>query len=163
MNMQTKSTKQPSEEWLRKMANLEDQHASVSVGGMAHDLGMLHLTKMPPGAVFGQFIEFARRKRHLTVEDLAIQAEIDLPELVALERISNTQASRQTVRKLANFLNVPAEPLMKIAGVTTPKDESMSNAALQFAACLETTAELTPQEDQAFEDFVKIIVETSSV
>ena len=32
-----------NEECLRKRADLEDQHPSVSVGGMAHDLGELHL------------------------------------------------------------------------------------------------------------------------
>lgn len=37
MNKET----QPSEEWIDKMADLEDKSESISVGGMAHDMGML--------------------------------------------------------------------------------------------------------------------------
>lgn len=161
MSTNTRATNRTSEHWLRKMADLEDQHTSVSVGGMAHDLGMLHKHTAPPVAVFGQLIEFARRKRHLTVESLAAQTEIDLSELVALERDPDTQARPRTVYKLAEFLKVSVGPLMELAGLAAPKDERIGNAALQFAARSETTAELTPQEDQAFEEFVKVIVKAS--
>lgn len=161
MSTNIRSNNRASESWLRKMADLEDQHASVSVGGMAHNLGMLHNNNAPPVAVFGQLIEFARRKRRLTPESLATQSGIDLPELVALERDPDSQVSPRTVHKLAKFLKIPVGPLLEIAGLATPKDDSISNAALQFAARSETTAELTSQEGEAFEEFVKIIVEAS--
>ncbi len=161
MTMNTRSTNQPSGDWLRRMADLEDQHASVSVGGMAHDLGMMHATNPRPVAVFGQFVEFARRKHHLTVEALAAKTQIDLSELLALERDANIQPRPRTVYKLAEFLKCPVGPLMEIAGLADPRDTNISTAALQFAARSETTAELTPQENHAFEEFVKVIVEAS--
>jgi|GEM_PF-4783859 len=68
-----RNTKLRDENWLRKMANLEDQHPAVSVGGMACDLGMLTMSKGSPTGVFGRFVEFARRKQKLTVDALATQ------------------------------------------------------------------------------------------
>jgi len=50
---------------------------------------------------------------------------------------------------------------MELAGLADPKNACISSAALRFAAHSETNAELNPQEDQAFEEFVKVIVEAS--
>jgi len=76
MSTTTNHHKQPHESWLRQAADLEDQFGSTSVGGMAHTLGLLKTYPSKPSGVFGRFIEFARRKQHLSVEDLASQTTV---------------------------------------------------------------------------------------
>ncbi len=85
------------------MADLEDQHPSVSVGGMAYDLGMPQAGALPSSGVFGKFIELARRKQKLTAEGLAARAGVDLRELVAIEQNANVQPRVMTVHQLAKF------------------------------------------------------------
>lgn len=156
-----RSTKLRDEKWLRKMADLEDQHSSVSVGGMACDLGLLTMSKGRPTGVFGRFVEFARRKQKLSVEELANRAEIDLGDLVAIEQVPDARPQIMTVHRLATYLKLPPKPLMELAGLMEAKSGSIGTAALRFAAQSETTAELSPQENLAFDEFVKAIVKAS--
>lgn len=150
-----------NENWLRRMADLEDQCPSVSVGGMASDLGVLEIADGTPTGVFGRFIEFARRKQRMSIEDLSVQIAVDLSELVALENDPDAQPRPRTVHKLATFLKLPVGPLMELSGLAESRRSNIGSAALRFAARSETSAELSPQENQAFDEFVKVIVESS--
>ncbi len=150
-----------NENWLRRMADLEDQHPSVSVGGMAYDLGMPQAGALPSSGVFGKFIELARRKQKLTAEGLAARAGVDLRELVAIEQNPNVQPRVMTVHQLAKFFELPPKPLMELAGLMKSKNTSIGTAAIRFAARSETIADLTPYETEAFDEFVKVIVEAS--
>ena len=147
--------------WVRRMAELEDQHPAVSVGGMVCDLGMFKPASGKPMGIFGRFVEFARRKQKLTVEDFASKAGVDLQELVNMEQNPDARPQITTVHLLAKFLKLPPKPLMELAGLLESKEVSIGSAALRFAARAETNAELNPQETQAFDEFVKVIVEAS--
>lgn len=160
-NRATRNTKLRDENWLREMADVEDQHTSVSVGGMACDLGLLTMTKGRPTGVFGRFVEFARRKQQLTVAELADRADVDLGDLVAIEQDPDSKPQVMTVHRLATYLGLPPKPLMELAGLMEAKSGSIGSAALRFAAQSETTAELNPQEHLAFDEFVKAIVEAT--
>lgn len=159
MNNMNKNTG-PSQEWLREMAEFEDSCRSVSVGGMAADLGMLPLVPDEAHRVFGRLIEFARRTKGLSLEQLAEQADIDLVEVIELEKDENAIPQLRTVYQLAQVFNLPAGKLAEVAGLATPRPE-ISNAALRFAARSESTTTLTPAEREAFEEFVKVLVESS--
>lgn len=161
MSTNTQNTKQPNEAWLRQAADLEDQYGPVSVGGMAHELGMLKVSTTKPTGVFGRFVEFARREQQLSVEDFANQTCVELAELVTLEQDPDAEPRPRTVHKLAAFLKLPVGPLMELAGLAEAKDPDIGTAALRFAARSETNAQLNPQEHQAYEEFVKVIVEAS--
>ncbi len=150
----------PSEEWLQQASEIEDSCRSLSVGGMAVDLNML---PPPPGEthrVFGRLIEYARRKQGLSVEKLAEQAEVDLAEIVEIEMHDEVLPQVRTVYNLAQVLNLPSGRLLEVAGLASPRPE-VSNAALKFAARSEPTAPLTPDEREALEEFVKVLVESS--
>ena len=49
---------------------------------------------------------------------------------------------------------------MEVAGLTTPRPQ-VRHAALRFAARSESTAQLSRDEKDALEEFVKVLVETS--
>ncbi|MEE9393348.1 MAG: helix-turn-helix transcriptional regulator [Planctomycetota bacterium] len=161
MTEQTHDDK-PSHEWLLKMAEAEDRCGSVSVGGMAHDVGLLESQALPEAPrVFGRLIEYARRAKGLSVERLAEVADVDLGELVAIEQNEGPVPSARTVYRLGLALNLSSGKLMELAGLAQPQDDYLSQAAVRFAARSEPNAALSPEERAAYEEFVKVLVESS--
>jgi transcriptional regulator with XRE-family HTH domain len=150
----------PSKEWLLEMAELEDASSSVSVGGLAFDLGLLPACPSESQRVFGRLVEFSRRQMSMTVEQLAEKADIDLAEIVEIETQESVVPQARTVFQLAQVLNLSCSRLMEVAGLTTPRNE-ISSAALRFAARSEPTAKLSDDEKLALEEFVKVLVEAS--
>jgi HTH-type transcriptional regulator, competence development regulator len=150
----------PPREWLLKAAEIEDTSGSISVGGLASDFGMLRSAPSDVQPVFGRLIEYARRTQGLSVEKLAEQADVDLAAIVEIETHNGVVPEVRTVYQLAQALNLPAGRLMEVAGLATPKPE-VRHAALRFAARSEPTAQLSPGERDAFEEFVKVLVESS--
>ena len=150
----------PPRDWLLRAAELEDSCRSLSVGGLASDLGMLSTTSSLLQPVFGRLIEYARRKQGFSVEKLAERADIDLAAIVEIETQGRTIPEVRTVYQLAEALKLPAGRLMQVAGLATAKPE-ISRAALKFAARSEPTAKLSRDEREAFEEFVKVLAEAS--
>lgn len=155
-----KKNSTPSRNWLLQMAAFEDNCPSISAGGMASDFGMLPVAPNESQRVFGRLIEFARRKKCLTVEQLAEQADVDLAEIVDIEIHEIVVPQVRTVYQLAQVLDLPSGRLMEVAGLASPRPE-ISSAALKFAARSESTAKLTREEKEALEEFVKVLVEAS--
>ena len=153
-------TTTPGQKWLRELANFEDSCRSVSVGGMAADLGLLSPVQAKAQRVFGRLITFARRAKRLSVEQLADQADVDIAEIVEIEIHDDVVPQLRTVHQLAHVLSLPEGQLIEVAGLASPRQE-VAAAALRFAARSEPTATLTGPERQAFEEFVKVLVELS--
>jgi transcriptional regulator with XRE-family HTH domain len=153
---------QPDRDWLLKMADAEDACRSISVGGMAVDIlgAQATLTAGESQRVFGRLIEYARRAKGWSVEQLAKQADIEIGEIVDIERHEQAVPQPRTVYQLANVLGLPPRRLVEVAGLATPHRE-VNVAALRFAARSEPTARLTPAEREAFEEFVKVLVHMS--
>lgn len=156
----TSKSRGPSREWLLRAADIEDGHRSVSVGGLAADLGMLSSGASTIKPAFGRLIEYARRSQGLTVERLAERADIDLEAILEIENDEATIPDVRTVYQLAQTLELPQGKLMELAGLATPNPE-VSRAALKFAARSEPTSKLTRGEREAFEEFVKVLAEAS--
>jgi len=150
----------PHREWLLRMADIEDSSKCIAAGGMAADIGMLAHVAGESQRVFGRLVEFARRARGLSVEQLSAQADVDLGEIVTIERDEDAVPQPRTVYQLAQVLGLPAGSLTEVAGLTRPRRE-VSEAALRFAARSEPTAKLTKDEREAFEEFVKVLAEAS--
>jgi transcriptional regulator with XRE-family HTH domain len=150
----------PPREWLERAAEIEDRCRSLSVGGLAFDLGLLRSVTPDVQPVFGRLIEYARRKRGLSVEELAEPADVDVAAVVEIERNDRVLPEIRTVFQLAQVLDLPPGRLMEVAGLATPKPE-IRHAALRFAARSEPTSGLSHDESIALEEFVKVLVEIS--
>ena len=157
---QTDTGRAPNRGWLREMAAVEDSCVSVAAGGMAADFGMVHPAAAEPQRIFGRLIEYARRAKGLSVEKLAEEAEVDLAEIVNIERQFDSVPLPRTVYQLAQLLSLPPAMLTEVAGLTRARHE-VRLAALRFAARSEPTSTLTDAERGAFEEFVKVLVEVS--
>ncbi len=153
--------KRSHSEWLKRMADAENSCDAVTTGGLASDLRMPLPTKLEMPPVFGLLIKFARRERQMSVEKLAKKADVDLSELIAIERKEEVIPTPRTVFQLAKTLHLSMRKLMVISGLAETRDEAISQAVLRFAARSEPTAQLSKEEREAYEEFIKVLVDTS--
>lgn len=108
---------------------------------------------------FGRFVNLMRRQRHLSMEKLAEDADIDTDEILSIESDAYFAPEARTVYNLSGFFHVPLEPLMELSGLTQLKDASLMQEAVRFAARSESVEELTPDEQMALESFVVVLSE----
>ena len=157
------------QKWLLSNAEFEATDASISVRGSNMDraqealnLGSLVSHRMHDDhsdsvGALALLVEFGRRKMGLSLEQLAKEADIDLEELVEIER-AYAQPTPRALHQLAKILKLPTEPLASVAGLVTARDENLEAAAYRFAAQSEPNSELSPQEEEAYNSFVSILL-----
>lgn len=152
-----------SKEWCVRMASHENGE-EIGAGLLAIDpffenIGFEKVANDLPNVAFGRFVSLMRRKRKLTIEDLAQEADLDALELVEIEEDARYKPEVRTVYQLANYFGVPRPQLMQIAGLTAPKDTNLLREGVKFAARSESVEELSAQESAALEAFVAILSE----
>lgn len=68
----------------------------------------------------------------------------------------------RTVHELARVLGFPSAKLLELSGLVEPEDPTLVEVALRFAARSEPTAQLSPDEREAFEELARVLVDHSS-
>ena len=106
---------------------------------------------------FGKFVRLMRRRRGLSMEKLAEQADIDASELLVIESGSTHLPGARTVFKLAQVFDVSQPRLMELAGLATANDVGLREEAVRFAARSEALHKLTPEESAVLDSFVAVL------
>lgn len=106
---------------------------------------------------FGRFVNLMRRRRGLSMEKLAEEAELEASELLVIEEASNYVPDPRTVYRLAQTFNVPQRSLMELAGLAVANNRGLRREAVRFAARSESVQKLTPEESAALEAFVAVL------
>jgi transcriptional regulator with XRE-family HTH domain len=110
-----------------------------------------------------KFVELSRRKLGQSLERLADSAGVDLGELLAVET-GEGGVHAQTVQRLAAFLGVNSQRLLQLAGLVPADNHELEQAALHFAALIESVKPLEPQEEAALVKFhQEVFAESSGV
>ena len=117
-----------SRELLRKRI-LRDPDFDVEAGFPMQDLAALRMflprdlvarneAPVPEMAIaFGTVIELSRRRRKLTIVELAAKARVDIGELQAIEKKETGHIPKpRTIHQLAEVLHLPEKGLMKLSG-----------------------------------------------
>jgi len=164
--MSTMNTSNPIDrEWLRRMADAEEQCPSISVGGLAVDLGVLSPERRPmalaavnAAVALAKLVELWRRQHRLTVEEFAKRANLTEAEVVGLESGEIVPEPR-TLFQVSQVIPVSYDKLMHVAGHVRQCDERLSNGAVRFAARSESMEKLTLQEEEALHDFVNLLAQ----
>ena len=143
---------------------MSEDDGCLSTAGFAVCCGMIQEIRAETALcpqILGQFIEYTGRCRlGLSLEDLSRRASVALRELLELER-NNVSPTPRTLFQLSQSLNLPFGKLQELAGLAQPRDERLNEAALRFAARSEPNAELSPDEREAYEEFIKVLVEST--
>jgi len=155
--------KESNRKWLKKHAALENG-GFISVGGFISTMEEKAPVAMPETVdslkhAFVKLLQLKRRERKLSVEELAIKADLDMAELLRIESDEAYIATPFSVHKLAEFFKLPERPLMALAGLLTVKDAQFQQQALRFAARSEPVEKLSREEHRALEEYVKFLCE----
>jgi transcriptional regulator with XRE-family HTH domain len=151
----------PDAAWLRAKAEEED-NGIVSVGGLVCALARgqaeskAHFTER---LALAKLIELRRRQYRLSAEDLARKADVDLADVVSIERGERTVPEPRIVHRLAQALELPEPRLLELAGLLPANDARFREATVRFAARSEPVSDLLPEEQEALEEFVELLVE----
>jgi HTH-type transcriptional regulator, competence development regulator len=108
---------------------------------------------------FGKFVNLMRRRRGLSMEQLADSAELDPSQLLVIEDDVHHVPEPRTVYKLAQAFEVSQRSLMQLAGLTAANDAGLRREAVRFAARSESVQKLTPEESSALEAFIAVLSE----
>ena len=156
---------QNTNHWYEKMAALEEEHQAdfgagcYQLGAAYSDLDRVAADPKPEVSqiIFGRLVQLMRRKRSLTIEGLAKQADVELAELVEIEDDFGHVPEPRTVYQLAQFFKLAEDSLMQLAGLTKTRDSRLMEAGVRFAARSNPVVELEPEEKKALEDFVAVL------
>jgi transcriptional regulator with XRE-family HTH domain len=147
--------------WLRAKAEEED-NGIVSVGGLVCALAEVEAeakARLAGRVALAKLVELRRRQYRLSAEDLAKKADVDLEDVVSLERAEGTVPEPRTIHRLARALELPERRLLELAGLVQLEDERFREATVRFAARSEPVASLLPHEQEALEEFVGLLAD----
>jgi len=99
-----------------------------------------------PGESFGAYIQRARRARGWTQRMVATELGIDFTYLSKLENGRGEPPGDETIRKLANLLDLDAETLLALAGKVPSELRQMAQDDREFAVFLRRLPQMTPEE-----------------
>jgi transcriptional regulator with XRE-family HTH domain len=130
---------------------------------LPRDLVACNEVPVPEMAIaFGTAIELSRRRRKLTVKELAEKARVDIVELLVIEKKEAGHIPKpRTIHQLAEVLHLPEKGLMKLSGAVVSRDEKLRNDAIRFAAKSAGLEKLTKSEEELLHEIVKFLSEQS--
>ncbi len=154
-----------SKEWWMSRARREGD-TTIGAGLLALDPALEDRPSSAPALTveenriaFGKFVNLMRRRRGMSMEQLADAAEVDASELLVIEDDLHHVPEPRTVYKLAGTFEVSQRRLMQLAGLTAANDVGLRQEAVRFAARSESVQKLSPEESSALEAFVAVLSE----
>jgi transcriptional regulator with XRE-family HTH domain len=112
--------------------------------------------------VFRTFLQFLRRSKGLTLDQLANETDIPRNELVAIEQQEGYRPLPRTVYLLSRYYNLSPAKLAALAGATEGPAAEIRDPAFRFAAMSESFSELSREEKRALTELVGALREESS-
>lgn len=102
-------------------------------------------------------LKMLRLKNKLSVDDLASKLDLDVDEVVLLERQVGYKASPRTLVALAKFYDIPTQVFLQLIGASKVKNDVIEEEMIRFAAESEAFEKLTSEEKKLLNRVVKII------
>ncbi len=152
MNDKQTTRVQRSAEWLKNAADAENQFPSISVGGLVSRMGMYPIAAPITPMVFGELVNLIRRKSGLSIEQLALLANVDATDVERAERSFPVDAG--LVQRLSDVLKLPADKMAQLAGVSELTDHELATAAKRFETKLRTPMILSTSEESALNEIM---------
>lgn len=108
---------------------------------------------------FSTLISYRRRALRMTMEDVAQKAKVELDELLEIEENLSYVPEVRTVHRLADLLKLPIPQLLVLSGNAKAATAELTEAAVRFAARSRAVEKLNPEQSDALNEFVKVLVE----
>ena len=147
-------------EWCMAMAELELGY-EVAAGRIALDPSPdadTHADGSDESRLaLGKFVSLARRQHCLSIETLATKADIEVGELLSIERDAHHLPETRSLYQLATVFGVSQQKLMGLSGLTKPRDIRYVDEAIRYAALSESVARLTEEEQAALDGLIAVL------
>jgi len=111
--------------------------------------------------VFRTFMQFLRREKGLTLDELAREANLPREELAALEQQESVRPGPRTVYQLSRFYRLSPAKLAALAGASAEPVDEVREPAYRFAAMSEEFSRLSKEERCALKELVGVLKEES--
>lgn len=106
---------------------------------------------------FSILLKMLRLNSKLSVNDLASKLDLDVDEIIFLERQVGSRASPRTLVVLAKFYGIPAQVFLQLIGASKAKNDVIEEEMIRFAAESESFEKLTSREKKRLNRVVKVI------
>ena len=107
-----------------------------------------NITALDTRIALGQFVALWRRNQGWNAEKLAVEAGIDIEQVLEIELDPYFEPESDAIFKLAGVFRVPPRKLMEIAGLVENRTPRLREQAVRFAARSQPIAALTDAEKQ---------------
>jgi len=107
--------------------------------------------------VLSMLVRQVRRRDGLTLGALAERLRVEVSELKRLETDPTFTPSPRTLYNLAQYMKVPALSLQRLTPDAANNDDEINEAALRFAASSDDLSQLTSEERNSLNAFVKAL------
>jgi len=106
----------------------------------------------------GVLVQLLRRKKGLSVEELAAEARVDVFEVQGIELGTTLDANPRTIYQLEQYFQLPSRSLVILSGAVNVESE-IHEEAVRFAASAQGMNKLNRDEKKALNKFVKFLKE----
>jgi transcriptional regulator with XRE-family HTH domain len=154
-----------SPDWLRRKIESDpdvDTGAGPSIGLMESAVPTDEDNILRVVQAFGVLVRQLRRQQQWTIEELAKRTQIDAEDLRQIERDPHYRPRFHVVHQLSTVYGVPERPLLRLSGATVTADHDFEEKAMRFAAKSDDMSQLSEQEQQALNEYVKYLVEEAT-
>ncbi|WP_310622404.1 helix-turn-helix domain-containing protein [Flexibacterium corallicola] len=107
----------------------------------------------------GRFINLMRRDRGLSIEDLALKADVEIGDLLSLENNTAYLPDARTLYQLSEAFGVSQEKLMTLSGLTYSKDDQYVEEAVRYAAKSASIDVLSDEEHAILNGLISVLSE----
>lgn len=135
---------------LNRIAKALNQRLTVLMMEDDHEVDTIRIA-------FQELMQKLRRRKGLTVDQLAKKLDLDRGEVLAMERIPCYRPSPLSLHRLSQFYGIPQERLIALAGATRELPVELREEASRFAAQSESFANLTKEEKKLVDDFIQVL------
>lgn len=135
---------------LQRIAEALEQKVEVRITQADPEAGTIRFA-------FREIMRGLRKRKGLTLDELADRLDADREELAAMERHEGYQPAPLLLEKLSRFYDLPQRKLAELAGAVSCVEPALRDQASRFAAQLESFAKLTAAERRTVDEFVSFL------
>jgi transcriptional regulator with XRE-family HTH domain len=108
----------------------------------------------------GRFINLMRRDQGLSIEALAEKADVEIGDLLSLEKNANHLPDVRTLYQLSEVFGVSQEKLMGLSGLTHANDDYVEEA-VRYAAKSASVEVLSEDEHMILNGLISVLSENA--
>ncbi|MFQ5703151.1 MAG: helix-turn-helix domain-containing protein [Gemmatimonadales bacterium] len=135
---------------LERIAHAFDRRITVDMRAAYSDAETVHFA-------FQQLLRDLRRKKRLTVDELAAKLDLPASEVTSLERDPSHRPHSSVLQRLSTFYQIPENHLAELAGITATVPKMVRERATEFAAGSDSATKISRDEGRALDRFVQFL------